>query len=373
MSYLVTTFYRNTVEFANITGLAYYDGYVYAVDRYRSVILRISPQGEETILAGYPRLIGHADGVGSKARFRYPIDIAVNTEGQFFITDEHNQCIRQMDIHGNVRTLTGIPRQQLHRDGSLADARFANPRGIAIGQDGSIYVADTVNFVIRRVDTRVTTLAGAPYEHGYVDDVGEHARFNGMFNIATGHHGNVYVTERQRIRCVQPNGQVTTIPVMRDALQQFRGIVADPFSDNVYVVDHAYNVVLNVQPNGLFTIVAGREDLHTGNANGQGHDARFNHPEAITMDPMGNLYVADWNGIKMIRNISPTRENRARKQAALLELTHMPPVASFPGGTNFLRARNSFANLTRRRKTRRNHKKRKEPSDHTNRFQYQRL
>jgi len=100
-------------------------------------------------------------------------------------------------------------------DGVAADARFLEPQGVATGRHGNIFVADTATTPFRRIDSdgRVSTLAGAAGSSGTADGLGAQARFSKPQSVATDTLGNVYVadTGNHTIRKIDPMGVVTTI------------------------------------------------------------------------------------------------------------------------------------------------------------------
>ncbi len=115
-----------------------------------------------SVIAGRDGESGLADGQGGAARFNGPVGLAVSDDGTIFVADTYNDRIRAISRDGEVRTLAGGGDPGL-RDGAGAEARFDTPCGIAIAQDGTLLVADTGNNRIRRVapDGDVTTYAGA--------------------------------------------------------------------------------------------------------------------------------------------------------------------------------------------------------------------
>ena len=136
-------------------------------------------------------------------------------------------------------------------DGVGTAARFASPRGIALDNEGNIYIADQNNHAIRKITPsgRVTTLAGNGTA-GYADGVGKSARFNQPLAIAVDAEGNVYVSDNYNHR------------------------------------------IRKISPAGLVTTVAGSGTA--GNLNGVGVSAAFNRPYGLWVDPSGNvIYVAD--------------------------------------------------------------------------------
>lgn len=143
--------YRTSAQFGAPTKMAWdQNGNMYVTDADNFVIRRIDTGGNVTTFAGSGSA-GFADGQGSVAQFTYPGDIVFNpSDGYFYITDSGNNAIRRMDVYGNVTTYAGAKEGGLV-DGALLQARFQSPTGLAIS-GGYLYVADTMNNVIRRID-----------------------------------------------------------------------------------------------------------------------------------------------------------------------------------------------------------------------------
>jgi sugar lactone lactonase YvrE len=138
-------------------------GTLYVADTGNHAIRKIAPDGSVTTLAGDGQP-GDADGRGAAARFRAPVGLAVDTHGNVYVADTYNDRIRRITPEGVVSTQAGGTRPG-NADGPAIDAAFDTPSAIAVGKDGSLFVADTGNNAIRRIgpDGVVSTLA-APLE-----------------------------------------------------------------------------------------------------------------------------------------------------------------------------------------------------------------
>jgi sugar lactone lactonase YvrE len=147
-------------------------------------------------VAGSAGVSGSADGRGKEARFNGPVGLAVAEDGTIFVADTYNDRIRAISRAGEVRTLAGSGEQGF-RDGAGKEARFDTPCGIAIAHDGSLLVADTGNNSIRRVatDGSVTTLALTGGGDGAADD----AEFYQPLAIAVLDEHSFYVADAETI------------------------------------------------------------------------------------------------------------------------------------------------------------------------------
>ena len=108
-------------------------------------------------------LPGYADGDQQTAMFNYPTAIAIDDNNNLYVADTLNHCIRKVDGAGNVTTIAGTPKKGGYSDGAAGTATFLDPAGIAVSADGkTVYVADTGNNLIRKIENgSVTTVAGA--------------------------------------------------------------------------------------------------------------------------------------------------------------------------------------------------------------------
>ncbi len=201
-----------------------------------------------SLLAG-DGLAGLREGAAAQARFADPYGLARGRDGTLYIADAgDNNRIRRLTPAGQVDTVAG--GIEGFRDGQGAAAAFHTPSGLAIDSRGTLYVADTGNHAIRSIapDGTVRTLAGtgAP---GDRDGPAAQAQFNGPLAVAVDGQGRVYVadTYNDRIRLITPDGQVSTL--------------------------------------------AGGE--RPGFADGVGRAARFDTPCGLALDAQGTLWVAD--------------------------------------------------------------------------------
>jgi sugar lactone lactonase YvrE len=184
------------------------DGNVYVTDRQNHTVRKITPAGVVTTLAGTAGSSGSADGTGADARFNSPNGVAVDGGGNVYVADTYNHTVRKVTPAGVVTTLAGTATRWGSADGTGADARFRHPNGVAVDGEGNVYVADSSNHSIRKITSVgvVTTWAGGVTTNGFVDGSGPFARFNAPYGVAVDGGGNVYVADTYNylIRKVTP-------------------------------------------------------------------------------------------------------------------------------------------------------------------------
>lgn len=292
-------------------------GIVYISDRWNHKIKKYDPNtGIVTTLAGTGD-IGRDDGPGSTARFYSPWGITADSAGNVYVADTKNQLIRKVDTNGMVTTLAGTGSFGV-KDGTVATAKFADPTGIAIATDGTLYVCDHVAHTIRKISTSgiVTTIAGKAFIDGYVDGPGAAARFFRPYGIEMDWDGSILIADEwnHRIRRVQPNGFSSTIAGSGllgsddgTASQARFNYPWDLVSDKdgvIYVMD-GYNYVIRRIEGDSVTTYAG-EAGNVGGQDGYGIEASFSGATAIAMDHRSNtLYIGDAFN-ELIRKVEPS-------------------------------------------------------------------
>lgn len=125
-------------------------GNIYVTDSDAGTLHKVTPAGVETVLAGEYYDWGSNDGIGSEARFRIPMGVAVDGEGNVFVADFGNKIIRKVTPVGVVSTIGGIALMSGNRDGAISAARFRGPSGIAVGPGGALFVTDERNHRISK-------------------------------------------------------------------------------------------------------------------------------------------------------------------------------------------------------------------------------
>jgi ELWxxDGT repeat protein len=308
----------SAASFRGPTGLAMKpDGFLVVADTQNSVIRQISPSGEVTLVAGSPGAVGSQSGTGSGARFFLPRAVAVDPQMNIYVADSNNHTIRKIDITGEVTLFAGAPGQVGGVNGPKLNARFNNPRGIAVDPGGMVYVAEWGSHTLRRIDPagNVTTLAGMSGASGSTDGAGPGARFNRPWGMAFDLNGNLLVadTDNHLIRRVTPGGTVSTLAGSPLAGGDADGIGSTArFSspqavcadvEGIHVADSANSMVRKINSAMEVTTLAGTSPK-SGIANGDLASARYRQPGGGVFDAAGNLYIAD-TGSHHIRKIQP--------------------------------------------------------------------
>ena len=297
-----TTYSNIQAQFNTPFGVATdWNGTVYVADQFNHRIRRITSAGVVTTLAG-SGTPGATDGTGTGASFNYPYGVAVDSTGTVYVSDNANQCIRKITSAGVVTRLAGSGTSTF-ADGTGTGASFRSPSGITVDSSGHVYLADRDNNRIRKITPVgvVTTLAGQTAA-GSADGTGTNATFSGPIGVVADLFGNVYVSEfnNHRIRRITSDGIVTTLAgstvgfndgTRTNAQFNFpQAISIDPLGV-LYVAEEGGERIRKITPAGVVTTLAGTGSV--GFANGTALQATFNNPHGIAVDRFRQAYVGD--------------------------------------------------------------------------------
>ena len=250
-------------------------GVVYVADSDADRVRRIDRNGAISTIAGTGVRGFSGDGGPAKsARLNIPTAVALGPDGSIYVAEAGNYRVRRIDASGTISTFAGNGTQGFSGDGGPAiDARLHSPSGLAVGVDGSVYIADSGNHRIRRVDRigRISTYAGGAREAGYAYDPvrptfggdGGPATAAGLYSpadVTAGLDGSIFIADagNRRIRKVNSAGIIST------------------FAGSGAAVDSNYTN--NGDSNG---------------DNGPAINARFNYPISVSARADGALYIGD--------------------------------------------------------------------------------
>lgn len=292
------------------------DGNLLAVDCYANLLRIVDGKTVSTLAGnaesldenGYPAG-GTLDGPSGQSLLNRPRFAAVSKEGAVVFSDTGSNRIRVV-YDGMVTLLAGTGTAGF-QDGDYKTAQFQKPSGVAIGADGTIYVADTLNHCIRAISAtgEVSTLAGTPQKEGFRDGPMQEALFCEPNDIELGDDGALYVVDKgnQRIRKIE-NSQVSTIAGSGSGKDSTTGYIVGGYQDGeaskamfqyptglcyyqgvIFVADTGNNCIRAISNGRVATVTGTRM---SGNVNGGIHEARFNQPIDV-LCANGRLYISD--------------------------------------------------------------------------------
>jgi sugar lactone lactonase YvrE len=249
-------------------------GNLYIADFNNYTIRKLSTSGVVTTVAGRAGVSGTTDGRGGQALFNGPTGVAVDANGNLFVTEQGNGRLRKITPNGAVSTVT---------------TGLSHPTGVVAASDGTLYVTDVgYQGVMKVVGSTVTALAGGSGIASLAEGTGSAARFNGPQGIAIDASGTLYVADywNSRIRTVTPGGTTASLAAY---ISNVNGVA---LSGTTLFITAETNTIWSGPVSGSIGIIAGSSNF-VGNGDGTGAAARFNSPRGITADGAGNAIVAD--------------------------------------------------------------------------------
>lgn len=231
-------------------------GNIYVADFYNSRIRKIDTAGIITTVAGNGDATSDGDGgAATAAGLNYPCAVDIDAAGNMYIAEQFGNKIRKVDTAGIITTFAGTGAAGPTGDNGLATkAKLNQPNGVYADKAGNIYIADTGNNKIRKVDATtgiITTVVGAGV--GFAGD----------------------------------GGQATLAKLSAPT-----GLVIDD-AGNMFIADKNNNRIRKVDVSGIISTVAGNGTAAYGGDGAPAIDAQLNKPNAVLLDAVGNLLVAD--------------------------------------------------------------------------------
>lgn len=277
----------------------------FAADQNGNQIYQISGAWSSTVIAGSGG-VGHANGPVGSATFNGPT--GVSSPGDVYVVDTGNDEVRDINVGTVVTTLAGAPGGSGFSNGTGSAAQFDQPIGLFYDGASTVYVADTVGCLIRKVTFPagvVTTVAGSPGVCADADGTGSSAHFNLPHGI-TSDGTNLYVTDGNACtlrKVLISSGVTTTIAGVSGTCAEADGTGTaahfnQPFavvydgSANLYVSDYSGNKIRKVVVSSV-VVSSFAGSGSAGHADGTGAAATFNSPYGLAYDGVSNIYVAD--------------------------------------------------------------------------------
>src|SRR5579872_1394993 len=289
-------------------------GNLYFADPNNQMVFKIS-DGTLSIVAG-TGIEGYAGdgGPATAARLDFPESVALSPAGELYIADSNNSVIRKVDATGKITTVVGNGTFGDSGDGGQAvSASLSGPEGITFDAVGNLFIADTGNGVIRKVDT-TGTITSVP-----VTNVPANSGLCIPEAVAQGPAGVLYVADtcRNEVLKLDSGGNLTIVagnntsgysgdggPATGASLSNPIGIAFDA-AGNLFIADEFNSVVREVSTAGIITTAVGNGGLGFSGDGGSGLLATMAQPGALAFDPFGNLYVGDMTN-ERIRRVDPS-------------------------------------------------------------------
>jgi len=304
-------------------------GNLYIADSWNNRIRKIDTDGNITTVAGTGSgSFGGDGGLAANAQIHWPYGITVDNTGNLYIADTYNHRIRRVGSDGIITTVAGSEVSGHSGDGGLAtQATLDRPYGVALDAEGYLFIADTWNNCIRKVapNGMIARVAGTG-SGGYNGREGIATRTHLYYptDVALDADGNVYIADsgNGRIMKVDISGHMTTIAgnpwgsggdgdQATDAPMWPYGVAVDR-QGNVYVTDSSFetyggapnNRIRKINVDGIITTVTGNGEFGYGGDGATATTAVLARPTGLTLDARGNLYFTDSANYR-VRKVGP--------------------------------------------------------------------
>ncbi len=285
-------------------------GNLYIADRNNNRIRKVDINGIITTMAGNGSATNAGDGGAAINASFVPYGVAFDASGNLYIADQYNNRIRKVNTDGIITTVVGNGTNAYSGDrGAATNASLGGPESVAFDALGNLYIADTANNRIREVDDNgiITTVAGNG-SFGYSGNGGAatNASFGTPSGVVLDASGNLYIADSANncIRKVNTNGIIITVAgggtgglgdggtATNASLYYPVGVALDAMG-NLYIADRNSNRIRKVDNNDVITTVAGNGTNSYSGDGGAATNASFYGPEGVACDAIGNLYIAD--------------------------------------------------------------------------------
>lgn len=283
------------------------NGNIYIADYYSYRVREVTAStGVINTIAGNGRPGYSGDNDAATSATIYDVHgIAVDSSGNVYIADTGNSRVRKIDTKGTITTFAGNGTRGYSGDGAAATgAELWFPCGLAFDSSGNLYISDYGNSTVRKVDSKgnITTVAGTG-SYGFSGDGGSasKAALAYPYAITFDNAGNLLIadTGNTDIRKVDSSGNISTL---------ISGItpenIAADSTGAIYFVDGVSSIVQKILPGGTIIPIAGNGSAYFAGDNGPALQAELNQPQGVATDKSGNVYIADTQN-QVIRQLSP--------------------------------------------------------------------
>ncbi len=312
-------------------------GDVYIADTGESEVLEVNPAGTLSVFAGTGTSGAPTPGPATSSELHAPEGLTVDSAGNVYIVDSDNSEIEKVNTSGVLSVVAGNGTAGTPTAGPATSSHLNQPRGVVLDSAGNMYIADTGNDAVEKVNTSgvLSVIAGVPGISGApTAGPASSSHLSNLCGIAIDSSGNLYIGDNGNdvVEEITASGTLSVIagiathagtptpgPATSSHLDNPRGVAVDAAGD-VFVVDNGNHEVDKISPAGTLAVIAGTGSpgAPTG---GTATSSDLYNPQGIGVDSAGNVYIGD------------TINNLVEKISGTLPLTAPAFTADAPAAT----------------------------------------
>jgi uncharacterized protein (TIGR03437 family) len=317
-------------------------GSLYIADTGTQRVRQVLPSGVIQTLVGTGVAGSAADNIAaSAATLNSPLGVALDAAGDILIADTWNQRIRQVGADGLIHNLVGTGAVGLGAEGlPPAQTQLNGPSGVCTGRGGTLFVVDTFNHrVLQAAPLPLVATTAGNGSRGNAGDGGPArlAQLNQPSACALDSAGNLFIADtlNHRIRKVDSAGTISTVagtgaagfsgdegPATAAGISAPLGVVVDDNGD-IFIADTGNNRIRQVTADGLIHTIAGQNAAGFAGDGGPAASAEIDAPGGLYLDGAGDLYFAD-TGNNRVRRLVPA----SAAPSPLVALTPLSAVSA---------------------------------------------
>ncbi|HEY9898945.1 MAG TPA: IPT/TIG domain-containing protein [Pantanalinema sp.] len=285
-----------------------------------NAVFKLSSTNQLSVVAG-TNVYGYSGdgGLATAAQLNDPWGLALDSAGNLYIADTSNHRIRKVDAAGIITTVAGCGTSGFSGDGDAASAaKLDAPSDVAVDAAGNLYIADTYNYCVRKVDAGglISTVAGHGDSYGFPNDgvpAVDGYLGNNVRGVEVDAAGNLYIADARydRIMKVDAGGMMTayagtgTTGYTGDGGAATSATLNTPYglnmdaAGNLYIAEYGNHCVRKVTPGGTISTVAGTGAYGFSGDGAQASESKLNSPNAVSVDPTGKLFIADYSNYRL--------------------------------------------------------------------------